>query len=43
LKEEELLGFFDATFTILEYREFWNEPHELYKMRKQGIAVQKKV
>jgi len=42
LREEELLSFFDATFTILEYREFWNETHELYKMRKQGIAVQKK-
>jgi len=42
LAKEELLTFFDDGFDILEYREFWNEPHELYKMRKQGIAVEKK-
>jgi SAM-dependent methyltransferase len=41
LEKEELLNFFDDGFTVLEYREFWNEPHELYKMRKQGIAVRK--
>jgi len=42
LSEKELLGFFDDHFEVLEYREFWNEPHELFKMRKQAIAVQKK-
>ena len=42
LDKEELLELFNGDFDILEYREFWNEPHELYKMCKQGIAVQKK-
>jgi SAM-dependent methyltransferase len=41
LAQEELLHLFDTTFTVLAYREFWNEPHELYKMRKQGIVVKK--
>jgi len=43
LEKEELLTFFDDRFNLLEYREFWNETHEIYKMRKQGIAVQKKL
>jgi len=43
LHKEELLTLFNDRFNILEYREFWNEAHELYKMRKQGIAVEKKV
>jgi len=42
LAKEELLALFDDRFHLLEYREFWNETHELYKMRKQGIAVEKK-
>jgi len=42
LAKEELLTFFDDRFDILEYREFWNESHELYRMRKQGIAALKK-
>jgi SAM-dependent methyltransferase len=42
LDKEELIRLFDDRFDILEYREFWNETHELYRMRKQGIAVKKK-
>lgn len=43
LKKEELLTLFDtAAFTLLEYREFWNEPHELYRMRKEAICARKR-
>ena len=37
----ELNSFFEEVFEKLAYEEFWNEPHELYRMRKQGIVVQK--
>ncbi len=43
LDKEELLSLFDDRFHVLAYKEFWNEAHELYKMCKQGIAVEKKV
>ncbi len=43
LKEGELKSFFDEKeVEILEYDEFFNESFELYKMRKQAIAIRKK-
>ncbi|WP_417332607.1 methyltransferase domain-containing protein [Halarcobacter sp.] len=43
LKEGELKSFFDEKeIEILEYDEFFNESFELYKMRKQAIAIRKK-
>lgn len=41
LKKGELLEIFSKGFDVLEYREFWNEPFEKYRMRKQAIAVRK--
>ncbi|WP_345969119.1 class I SAM-dependent methyltransferase [Sulfurimonas sp. HSL1-6] len=41
LQKEELKSLFGEGFSVLEYREFWNEPHEKYRMRKQAIAVRK--
>ena len=41
LQEKELLKLFSNDFTVLAYEELWNETHELYKMRKQSIVVQK--
>ena len=41
LQKEELLSLFGEGFSILEYKEFWNEPHEKQCMRKQAIAVKK--
>jgi len=43
LKERELLDHFEKeTYEILEYREFWNEEYEKYRMKKEGIAARKK-
>jgi len=43
LKEGELKNFFDEKeVEIIEYDEFFNESFELYKMRKQAIAIRKK-
>lgn len=42
LQSGELKKIFEGTGDILGYEEFWNEPHELYKMRKQAIAVLKR-
>lgn len=41
LKKEELKTFFDENFKILDYEEFLNEECEIYRMKKQFIAVQK--
>jgi len=41
LQKEELKSLFKTGFSVLEYKEFWNEPHERYRMRKQAIAVRK--
>ncbi|MHC3994632.1 class I SAM-dependent methyltransferase [Thiomicrolovo sp. ZZH C-3] len=41
LRKEELKSLFGEGFTVLEYKEFWNEPHEKYRMKKQAIAVRK--
>ena len=41
LQKEELLSLFGEGFSILEYKEFWNELHEKQRMRKQAIAVKK--
>lgn len=41
LNQEELKSFFDESMEIIEYDEFFNEPDELYIMRKQAIAVKK--
>lgn len=37
----ELHTRFDNGFDVLEYKEFWNEPHEKYRMKKQAIAAKK--
>ncbi len=42
LKAGELKTFFDNSFSVTAYEEFWNEAYELYSMRKQAIFVQKK-
>lgn len=42
LQSGELKKIFEGTGDILGYEEFWNEPYELYKMRKQAIAVLKR-
>jgi len=41
LQKEELPSFFKEGYTVLAYKEFWNEPHEKYRMKKQAIAVRK--
>ncbi|XPV69688.1 MAG: class I SAM-dependent methyltransferase [Halarcobacter sp.] len=41
LKKDELKNFFDNSFKILEYDEFFNESYEIYKMKKQAICVKK--
>jgi tellurite methyltransferase len=41
LRKGELLDLFGEGFDVLEYKEFRNEPHEKYRMRKQAIAVRK--
>ncbi|MGB5792086.1 class I SAM-dependent methyltransferase [Poseidonibacter sp.] len=43
LKKEELKTFFDESFEILDYDEFLNDDSELFKMKKQCIAVRKMV
>ena len=40
LKKGELLEIF-KDYEIIEYKEFWNEPYELYRMKKAGIAAKK--
>ena len=37
----ELKSLFSEGFSILEYREFWNETYEKYRMKKQAIAARK--
>jgi 2-polyprenyl-3-methyl-5-hydroxy-6-metoxy-1,4-benzoquinol methylase len=41
LQKDELKSFFDDEFEVLEYDEFENEDYELYRMKKQSIAVKK--
>ena len=41
LQKGELQGIFSEGFEILEYREFWNESYEKYRMKKAAIAVRK--
>ena len=41
LKPEELKEIFRDGFSVLEYAEFENEPHEIYRMKKQSIVVKK--
>ena len=42
LAPEELKAFFDEGFNLLAYEELWNEPYEIYRMRKEAIVVQKR-
>lgn len=42
LKKEELKTLFDDGYEVIYYDEFENEVHELYRMKKQAIVVQKK-
>ena len=41
LQKGELQEIFSEGFEILEYREFWNESYEKYRMKKAAIAVRK--
>ncbi len=41
LAKEELKTFFDNHFEILLYEEFDNESYEIYRMKKQAIAVKR--
>lgn len=41
LKKDELKTFFDDKFELLAYEEFINEDYEIYKMKKQFIAIRK--
>ncbi len=41
LQKDELKSFFSDDFKILKYEEFDNEPYEIYRMKKQFIAVKK--
>lgn len=41
LKKGELKTFFDDTFELLDYDEFFNEENELFRMKKQFIAIKK--
>jgi SAM-dependent methyltransferase len=40
LKKDELKEIFDG-FEILEYREFWNEPYEIYRMKKEAVLARR--
>ncbi len=42
LAPQELKHFFNQDFTLLAYKEFWNEPYEIYRMRKEAIVIQKR-
>lgn len=41
LKAAELPSFFDEDYEILGYEEFWNDEHELWRMKKQAIVVKR--
>ena len=41
LKKDELPKIFKDGFKVLEYKTFWNEPYEIYKMKKATIAAVK--
>lgn len=41
LKKGELKTFFDDAFELLDYDEFFNEENELFRMKKQFIAIKK--
>jgi len=43
LRLEELKDIFNNGFEVLHYEEFWNEKHEMYRMRKQAIVALKSV
>ena len=43
LKEDELLEIFKSGFEILEYKTFWNESFEKYRMKKASIVVKRLV
>jgi len=41
LRAGELPSFFDEDYEILGYEEFWNDQHELWRMKKQAIVVKR--
>lgn len=41
LEKGELLEIFKSGFEMLEYKTFWNESFEKYRMKKASIAVKK--
>ncbi|RUM67533.1 MAG: tellurium resistance protein TehB [Sulfurospirillum sp.] len=40
LQKDELKEIFKG-FEILEYREFWNEPYEIYRMKKEAVLARR--
>jgi len=43
LKQDELLDIFKNGFEVLEYKTFWNESFEKYRMKKVSIVVKRLV
>lgn len=43
LKQDELLETFKSGFDVLEYKTFWNEGFEKYRMKKASIVVKRLV
>jgi len=41
LRKDELLEIFKDSFEILDYKTFWNESFEKYRMKKASIAAKK--
>ena len=41
LQTGELPSFFGDEYEIMGYQEFWNDEHELYRMKKQAIVVKR--
>ena len=41
LKKDELLEIFKSGFELLEYKTFWNESFEKYRMKKASIVVKR--
>jgi len=40
LQKDELKKIFDG-FKILDYREFWNESYEIYRMKKEAVLAKR--
>ena len=41
LQKDELQSMFQSGFRVLEYKEFWNELYEKYRMKKASIITRR--